>query len=255
MIPKIIHYCWFGRNPLPKSAIKCIESWKQFFPDYQIKEWNEDNFNVNITPYTREAYEKKKYAFVSDYARYWILYNYGGLYFDTDVEILKSFDSIIEKGPFMGAEKSAFIQLENNVSLPGIAPGLGLGAHPKMDIYKKFLDYYNNLHFIQNDGQQAEGTIVTHTTKILHEYGLKEASITEPIQIAGLWIYPDDYFCPMDSTTGIVKCTENTVSIHLYDASWLNHHTVRYQLHLLKNRINKILGFSLFHLFKTTKKE
>lgn len=105
MIPKIIHYCWFGRNPLPKSAIKCIESWKQFFPDYQIKEWNEDNFNVNITLYTREAYEKKKYAFVSDYARYWILYNYGGLYFDTDVEILKSFDSIIEKGPFMGAEK------------------------------------------------------------------------------------------------------------------------------------------------------
>ena len=107
MIPKIIHYCWFGRNPLPESAIKCINSWKKFFPDYEIKEWNEDNFDVNIIPYTKEAYEAKKYAFVSDYARFWILYHHGGLYFDTDVEVIKAMDDIIELGPFMGVEVEA----------------------------------------------------------------------------------------------------------------------------------------------------
>ena len=105
MIPKIIHYCWFGGNPLPELAMKCIESWRTYFPDYEIKEWNEDNFDVNIIPYTKEAYENKKYAFVSDYARFWILYNHGGIYFDTDVEVIKKMDDIIEKGSFMGCEK------------------------------------------------------------------------------------------------------------------------------------------------------
>ena len=104
MIPKIIHYCWFGHNPLPESAIKCIESWKKFFPDYEIREWNEDNFNVDIIPYTKDAYEAKKYAFVSDYARFWILEKFGGLYFDTDVEVIKSMEDIIAEGAFLGAE-------------------------------------------------------------------------------------------------------------------------------------------------------
>ena len=107
MIPKIIHYCWFGRNPLPPLAEKCIASWREFLPDYEIKEWNEDNFDVNIIPYTADAYNAKKYAFVSDYARFWILYKYGGLYFDTDVEVIKSMDDIVERGPFMGCERYA----------------------------------------------------------------------------------------------------------------------------------------------------
>lgn len=100
MITKVIHYCWFGRNPLPESALKCIASWRKFFPDHEIKEWNEENFDVNIIPYTRDAYQAGKYAFVSDYARFKILYEYGGLYFDTDVEIIKPMADIIETGPF-----------------------------------------------------------------------------------------------------------------------------------------------------------
>ena len=107
MIPKIIHYCWFGRNPLPELAQKCIASWKKYLPDYEIKEWNEDNFDVNIIPYTAEAYAAKKYAFVSDYARFWILYKYGGIYFDTDVEVIRPIDDIIAKGNFMGCETDA----------------------------------------------------------------------------------------------------------------------------------------------------
>lgn len=104
MIPKIIHYCWFGRNPLPELAKQCIASWKRFLPDYEIREWNEDNFDVNIIPYTAEAYKQKKYAFVNDYARFWILYRYGGIYFDTDVEVIRPLDDIIAKGNFMGVE-------------------------------------------------------------------------------------------------------------------------------------------------------
>ena len=107
MIPKVIHYCWFGGNPLPASAKKCIASWRKYLPDYEIKEWNESNFDVNIIPYTAEAYKAKKYAFVSDYARFWILYKYGGLYFDTDVEVIKNMDDIIAKGAFMGCENEA----------------------------------------------------------------------------------------------------------------------------------------------------
>ena len=92
-IPKVIHYCWFGGNPLPELAIKCIASWKNHLPDYEIKEWNESNFDVYRIVYTTEAYRLKKYAFVSDYARFWILYNYGGIYFDTDVEVIQSMDN------------------------------------------------------------------------------------------------------------------------------------------------------------------
>ena len=141
MIPKIIHYCWFGRNPLPESAKKCIDSWRKFLPDYEIKEWNEDNFDVNIIPYTQQAYEAKKYAFVSDYARFWILYHHGGVYFDTDVEVIRPMDDIIEKRPFMGREKGAFIKdiCDNTITVQGdaglgVAPGLGLGVNPGLGL-------------------------------------------------------------------------------------------------------------------------
>ena len=129
MIPKIIHYCWFGGNPLPESAKKCIASWRKFLPDYQIKEWNEDNFDVNSIPYTQEAYEAKKYAFVSDYARFWILYKYGGLYFDTDVEVIKSFKELLENEAFAAFETEKYI-----------APGLVLWAkEPKNGIIGEML--------------------------------------------------------------------------------------------------------------------
>ena len=128
MIPKIIHYCWFGGKPLPESARKYIASWRKYFPDYEIKEWNENNFDVNIISYTAEAYKARKYAFVSDFARFWILYHHGGLYFDTDVEVIGSFDDIIARGPFMGCE-SGLRPMEGDSLL--VAPGLGLGVNPR----------------------------------------------------------------------------------------------------------------------------
>ena len=121
MIPKVIHYCWFGHHPLSPLAKKCMKSWKRYFPDYEIKEWNERNFDVNIIPYVKEAYEAKRYAFVSDYARFWILYRYGGIYFDTDVEVIRPMTDIIERGAFMGCETVA----NKNIPLY-VNPGLGL---------------------------------------------------------------------------------------------------------------------------------
>lgn len=215
MIPKVIHYCWFGRNPLPKLALKCIESWRKFLPDYEIKEWNEDNFDVNIIPYTAEAYAAKKYAFVSDYARMWILYHYGGLYFDTDVEVIKPLDDIIDRGPFMGVEIEA-----KDINPPAVNPGLGLGAIPGLDLYKAILDYYTPLHFVKADGTYNQVTVVTHTTNVLSRHGLRPFNGVQHIE--GINVYPKDYFNPFNDITGTLNKTANTRSIHWYNKSWLN---------------------------------
>lgn len=214
MIPKVIHYCWFGRNPLPESAIKCINSWRKYFPDYEIKEWNEDNFDVNIIPYTSEAYEAKKYAFVSDYARFWILYNYGGLYFDTDVEIIKQMDDIVDQGPFLGIEINSA-----QGKHPLVNPGLGIGAFKNMVLYKVILDHYSSLHYLLENGSQNQVTVVKYTTNILIEFGLKPC---DDLQLVDeIWIYPSDYFNPFDDNTGRLHITENTRSIHWYSKTWL----------------------------------
>lgn len=235
MIPKVIHYCWFGRNPLPTDAKKCIESWRKHMPDYEIKEWNEDNFDVNIIPYTKEAYEAKKYAFVSDYARFWILYNYGGLYFDTDVEVIKPMDDIVAKGPFMGCEKEVDKSAKNkNAKDIGVAPGLGLGVTPGLGLYKEILDAYADFHFLNEDGTLNTKTVVDYTTEILDRHGLL---YTNQIQeCAGVWIYPSEYFCPLNYYTGKLTLTENSYSIHHYKASW---HSKKDKL---KKRLSNLLG-------------
>ena len=232
MIPKVIHYCWFGRNPLPPLAIKCIESWKKYLPDYEIKEWNEDNFNVNIIPYTKEAYQAKKYAFVSDYARFWILYKYGGIYFDTDVEVIKPLDDIIAYGSFMGCEKDG----ATGGGTPAVAPGLGLGVNPGLGLYKEILEMYATLHFVLSDGALNLKTVVQYTTEILCKHGLKDTNQIQ--EVAGVMIYPKEYFCPLDSTL-VMKMTENTRSIHHFGSSWLPK-----RKRVIK-RIKRLLGYSV----------
>ena len=216
MIPYTIHYCWFGRKPLPKSARKCIASWRKYLPNYEIKEWNEDNFDVNIIPYTAEAYKEKKYAFVSDYARFWILYKYGGLYFDTDVEIIRPIYDIIARGSFMGCEKDA--KVGTTPTMFGVAPGLGLGAVPNLRLYSDILALYDNLHFTNKEGSLNLKTVVEYTTEILVAHGLQN---TNEIQnCAGIFIYPKEYFNPKDYATGKLYITKNTRSIHHFSATW-----------------------------------
>ena len=215
MIPKIIHYCWFGRNPLPASAQKCIASWCKFLPDYEIKEWNEDNFDVNIIPYTQQAYKAKKYAFVSDYARFWILYHYGGLYFDTDVEVIKPFDDIVEKGAFMGLE----IDGTKEKTKIAINPGLGLGAEAGMPIYQQILDGFEKMVFYDANGNRNEYSMIPMVTDMFLERGLIVNGQLQ--QICGITIYPQCFFNPYNSINGKLQLTPETHSIHWYSATWM----------------------------------
>lgn len=227
MIPKKIHYCWFGGNELPPLAIKCIQSWRKYCPDFEIIEWNENNFDVNSCDYIKEAYSAKKWAFVSDYARFYILYHEGGVYFDTDVELIRPLDSLLKEGPFMGFEN------EHKVN-----PGLGLAACKGNAIYGKVLDFYQNAHFLQEDGMLNLTTIVDYTTDILIEHGLKEG--IDPQKIDDIIIYPKEYFNPMDMDSGKIRITSNTVSIHHYAASWVDDYS-RFRGKLYQ-RITSIFG-------------
>ena len=223
MIPKIIHYCWFGGNPLPKSAIKCINSWKKYFPDYDIKEWNESNFDLNIIPYTQKAYSEKKYAFVSDYARFWILYKYGGIYFDTDVEVIKNMNDIVDRGAFMGCENEVNKNCSKSLGVApglglGVNPGLGLGVNPGLGLYKKILNVYENMSFGLNKNGDLL-TVVDIVTDILVKEGLMATN--EVQYIGGVYIYPKDFFCPLNYQTGKLIVTKNTRTIHHYTASWM----------------------------------
>jgi len=234
MIPKIIHYCWFGCNSLPYLAQKCIASWKKYFPDYEIKEWNESNYDVNKIPYTSEAYKAKKYAFVSDYARFDVLHQFGGIYFDTDVEVIKSFEDIIKNGSFMGFELAKNTRSEVNT-------GLGMGVTAGFSIVYQILEFYATLHFVNSDGSYNVKTVVEYVTEILKKYGLENDDRIQ--QFDDLTIYPTEYFSPKNFWTGIVKITKNTHSIHHYDSSWAEK-PMRFYTNV-RNKSIKIFGYTL----------
>ena len=227
MIPKTIHYCWFGGKPLPKSAEKCIKSWQKHLPEYHIMRWDESNFDVNFIPYTQEAYAAKKYAFVSDYARFWILYHYGGVYFDTDVEVLKPIDDIIEIGNFLGVEQ----QRNNYIT---VAPGLGLAVEKDNPMIKDLMLNYENSHFLCSNGTIKVQNIVEITTDYLMTKGLRNTNGIQ--QCCGFTIYPKDYFCPIDYDTRELKITSNTRTIHHYAESWVPKST------RFKNAIGRLFG-------------
>ena len=217
MIPKIIHYCWFGRNPLPPLAVKCIESWKKYLPDYEIKEWNEDNFDVYTNQYTTEAYQAKKYAYVSDYARFWALYNEGGVYFDIDVEVIKPLDDLISKGSFMGCEKDG----DGAKTYPEVNPGIILALTPQHSLIKEIINLYDRLSFTQENPEANTGlykTVVAYTTETLVKHGL---TTTKGIQkVDDITIYPKDYFNPLEHINQL-KLTDNTRTIHHYAGTWI----------------------------------
>ena len=227
MIPKIIHYCWFGGKPLPKIAEKCIASWKKYLPGYEIKRWDESNFDVNAIPYTREAYAACKFAFVSDYARFWILYHYGGVYFDTDVEVIRPIDDIINRGGFLGVES-------NRNGIYTVNPGLGFAATQGTAVIGEMMNLYSTFHFTNTDGASDLKNIVEITTDYLSSKGLQN---TDEIQdCCGFTIYPKDYFCPIDYDTRELKITENTRTIHHYAESWVPRST------RFKNALSRLFG-------------
>lgn len=208
MIPKIIHYCWFGRGKMPALARKCIRSWKKYCPDYEIKEWNEDNFNLNSYPYVREAYDNRKFAFVTDVVRLYALYTEGGIYMDTDVEVVKSLDSFLRHTGFSG--------FENDTDVPTGIMACEKGAKWAKDN----LDHYIGIHFIQPDGSFNLTTNVVTITTYMVEHGLKRNNTFQ--DFPGFFtIYPKTVFCPLNVDGKKSVFSDDTVTIHHFAGSWL----------------------------------
>lgn len=207
MIPKIIHYCWFGGSPLPELAQKCIASWQKFCPDYEIIEWNETNYDISKNQYMRQAYESKKWGFVPDYARLDIIYTHGGVYLDTDVELIKPIDDLLELDAFAGVEQNSEY----------VALGLGFGAVKQHPTIKAMRDYYDSLSFVV-DGEINLTPAPRINSAVLQSMGY--AFSKQIMDACGIKIFPSEYFCPIDYATGELTITEKSYSIHHYAASW-----------------------------------
>ena len=207
-IPKTIHYCWLGRNPKPESVLKCIASWKKYCPDYEIIEWNEDNLDIDSHLYSRQAYDAKAWAFATDYFRLWIVYTYGGIYLDTDVQIIKPLDPLLRNKAFMG--------FENEES---IASGLGFGAEAGSAFLAENMKAYESVAFINPDGTYNRLPAPAYSTEVARRHGL--TNDTGKIQtVLDLTCYPREYFSPKDYFTGIIRTTRNTYTIHHFSATW-----------------------------------
>lgn len=206
-IPKIIHYCWFGGKPKPKLAEKCLQSWKKFCPDYQILEWNEDNFDISTAPmYVRQAYEAGRWAFVTDYVRLRGLTELGGIYMDTDVEVIRPLDPFLEQKAFAGFEHVERVQT-----------GL-LACEKGFPLFLDFLRYYDDATFLRPDGTVDTTTNVEVLTNLCRQRGLV---LNDRFQVVeGLAIYPREVFCPVDFDTKKLKKTRKTVTIHWFSGSW-----------------------------------
>lgn len=210
MIPKIIHYCWFGGKPKPKLAEKCIASWNRWCPDYQIIEWNENNFDVETCAYTKFCYENKRYAYLSDYVRLWAVAQMGGIYFDTDVELVKSPDALLENGAFFGFEGAEFINT-----------GIGFGACAGHWTVTEMLEAYNKKTRHELETALSTRKSLTGSPKMntyaMTPHGLIQDGSRQ--QIKDAVFLPADYLCPLDDQTGELHLTGNSVSIHWYGKS------------------------------------
>lgn len=231
MIPKKIHYCWFGGTEKPEKAKKCINSWKKHCPDYEIVEWNESNFDVNQNGYTKMCMKEKKYAFLSDYARLVIIEEHGGVYFDTDVEVLRNIDEILENEAFFGFENNEYINT-----------GVGFGAVAHHRSIQELRKAYNS--FLS--GTKGTATCPALNTEPLVSAGLLQNGKRQ--NVLGAEIYPVEYFNPYDDTTGRLRKTKNTYSVHWYAKSWLDRKSI------IRSKITKpfhrIFGVGCFEWLK-----
>lgn len=234
MIPKKIHYCWFGRNEKPKAVQKCISSWRKYCPDYEIIEWNEDNFDVQQNPYIKYCYENKKWAFLSDLARLLVVCEHGGIYFDTDVELVRNPDFLLEYGAFYGFETSEYVNT-----------GEGFGSEAHHPTIENMIEQYEKLEPDEN-GYYPTVTCPQLNTKALLPFGLKLNG--EKQLLDNVLILPVEYMNPYDDPKGVLNKTENTVSIHWYSKSWMSKKTIL-RSRLMKP-VHRIFGDDCFRWLK-----
>jgi len=212
MIPQIIHYCWFGGNPLPEQYVEILESWRKYCPDYEIMEWNESNFDLHACRYVEQAYDEKYWAFVSDYARFKILYEHGGLYFDTDVELIRDISGIVERGSFLPTEYGLYGDMT-------VSTGLGLGFEAHHPVIQEILQGYEARDFIIDHHPNTQYNVAEYVTDVMRKHGFDGK--TAAIQICdGIIVYPPSYFAPIDFYSGECVLTDNTYTIHHYGYTW-----------------------------------
>lgn len=234
MIPKTIHYCWFGRGEKSKLAKKCIESWKKYCPDYNIIEWNEDNFDVNKYPYAQYCMERGKWAFLSDFVRLKVVCEHGGVYFDTDVELVRNIDELLKFEAFFGFESDKYVN-----------SGLGFGSVVRHKTITTMLNQYNS--YKPNNSCEYKFTGCPElNTKALVSLGLILNGTKQEIE--GAYILPVEYLNPFDDATGILKKTENTYSIHWYSKSALSKAAIIKSK--LTRPLHRIFGVDFFRRFR-----
>lgn len=209
LIPKKIHYCWFGRKPLPTFLKKCIDSWKQLCPDYEIIEWNEDNYNVLRHAYTKQAYEKRRFGFVTDVARLDILYEYGGIYLDTDVMLLKSLNDLLYQEGFIGTEKWG-----------NINSGGGCGFSAGNSMLKELIDYRDSFSFVRPDGSVNTETNGMYETAFFSKHGFIPDNSLQIIN--DITIYPSYVFHPYDYMSSEIRMKKSTISVHHFYGGWMS---------------------------------
>lgn len=207
MIPKRIHYCWFGRNPLPELAERCIASWKEMLPDYEIVRWDEDSFDIESNQYVKEAYEAKKYAFVSDYVRLYAMCTQGGIYMDTDVQVVRSLDPYLQHQAFSGFE-----------SVHSIPTGI-MACEKDFPGFCDLLSWYDDKHFVNEDGSYNATTNVVTITNYYLDRGLVRDNTKQTLE--GFTVYPNIVFCPYKHEIGSRDFKRDTVTIHHKYGSWL----------------------------------
>lgn len=243
-IPKVIHYCWFGKGEKDDLILKCIESWRKYFPDYEIKEWTEDNYDVYGNAYIQEAYEQKKWAFVSDYARLDIIYQYGGIYFDTDVEVVRDFRHLLEEHGYLAFENTCDEWDKKTVNT-----GLGFAAPQGNKIIKALMEDYQKIHFMV-DGKMDITACPVRNTAVLKKIGLNTDGSLQKLE--DLVVYPFDFFCGYDFVNRHPVITENTYTIHHYSATWCDklslYQKIKYNVVIVL--LQKILGYERYDKWK-----
>lgn len=245
MIPKIIHYCWFGNAKMPALEKKCLKSWKKYCHGFEIKRWDESNFDIESCEFTREAYKAKKWAFVADYVRLTVLKEYGGFYLDTDIELLKPIDDLIRFKAFSGFEDDKLV-----------AAGF-MGSEKENELFCQFLNYYQSVPFKNNDGSINMTSIPAVLTKICSSNGF---TINNSFQeVNGFALFPSDFFYPKNYETGLTNITKNSYSIHHYSASWFKPKQRKqlrrsWRLNRIKKALISILGEDTFKKIRNKRK-
>lgn len=239
MEKKYIHYCWFGDKPFPKLGEKCLESWKKYLPDFEIIKWTEENVNLEECPFIKEAYEQKKWAFIADYVRAKALKEYGGIYFDTDMEVIKKIDHLFNCNTFLGVEDTGYV-----------AVGVWYEKEKNAILPTKLLKIYQSMDGFHVE-KMSSFSIPILLSKELNEFGLKEGKKKIQILKQDIHIYPRDYFYPYSYDHTNNTFTDNTCMIHYYDASWI---PVKERIEInLVRKIGKKKTFAILAVYRKIK--